>query len=332
MTLAPLKIRPLKTDDLEAVVAIDAGIAGRRRKAFFENRMEAALAEPKHFIFMACDHKGALQGYLQARLLEGEFGSSERVAALDNIGVASDRQGQGVGMALIEEFKAILRHKGVQRIDTQADWRNSAFLKFLSASGFQLSPRQVLEREVSQMNTVGEPTPDPYPVLESGDRDFSDSIGDEPGALARDMFVCRSLTAEDLPALIRIDRKVTGHEHAAYYERKVREVLNKPGVRVSMVAELDGQVVGFIMARVDYGEFDRIEPNAVLDSIAVNPELGHSLVGSALLSQLLLNLTGLRLETIRSEVDGGHLDVSRFLMKNGFAQSQQLVFSLLLQR
>ncbi|MBP8081101.1 MAG: hypothetical protein KAY12_02995, partial [Arenimonas sp.] len=63
------------------------------------------------------------------------------------------------------------------------------------------------------------------------------------------------------------------------------------------------------------------------DSVAVLPAVGHRLVGSALLSQLLVNLTGLRLETVRTEVDADHLDVMGFLLKNGFRQSQELVFS-----
>jgi len=65
----------------------------------------------------------------------------------------------------------------------------------------------------------------------------------------------------------------------------------------------------------------------VLDSVAVIPGLGHHLVGSALLSTLLGNLTSLRLEIIRTEVDPDHLDVLGFLLKNGFRQSQELVFS-----
>ncbi|MDT8320978.1 MAG: GNAT family N-acetyltransferase [Xanthomonadales bacterium] len=325
-TQAPLKIRPLEANDLDAVVAIDARIAGHRRPAFFEKRLEAALAEPKDFIYIACERDGALQGYLQARLLEGEYGSSHKVAALDNIGVEPDRQGEGLGKALLDEFKAILRHKGIPEITTQADWRNRDFLGFLSAAEFRLGPRQVLECEVGYLDTADRPATDPHPLLESGDRDFSDPNGDEQGSLARDSVNCRSLTADDLDALIRIDRKITGATHAAYYEQKVTEVLDESGIRVSMVAESDGEVVGFIMARVDYGEFDRVEPNAVLDIVAVNPAVAHRLVGSALLSQLLVNLTGLRLDTVRTEVDTEQLDVLGFLLKNGFRQSQRLAF------
>jgi len=327
-TKSSLKIRPLRTEDLRAVADLDARIIGRRRSAFFEKRVEAALAEPKHFIYIAGEINGALQGFLLARLLEGEYGSSEKAAALDSIGVEPASQGQGIGKALMEEFRTILRHKNIRKIETQADWRNSGFLKFLSAAGFRLAPRQVLEREVSYMDTAGEPVLDPFPLLQSGDRDFSDSSGDEAGSLARDMFNCRTLTEEDLPALIQIDRKITGCEHAAYYQRKVKEALSDSGIRVSMVAELGGKVVGFIMARVDYGEFDRIEPTAVLDSVAVNPAMGHHLAGSALLSTLLCNLATLRIDSVRTEVDTEHLDVLAFLIKNGFRQSQELAFSL----
>jgi ribosomal protein S18 acetylase RimI-like enzyme len=327
-TTATFELRPLQSADLAAVVDIDARIGGRRRTAFFEKRLEAALAEPKFFIYIACEQQGALQGYLHARLLEGEYGASENVATLDNMGVAPASQGRGIGKALMKEFEAILRHKGVGKIETQADWRNADFLKFLSAAGFRLAPRQVLEREVGFADTAGLQVADPYPLLESGDRDYSGSSGDQAGSLARDLVHCRSLTIADLPALVHIDSKLTGHRNTAYYERKVNEALNESGIRVSMVAELHGQVAGFIMARVDYGEFDRTEPTAVLDSIAVDPAEGHHLVGSALLSQLLANLTGLRLETIRTEVDATHLDVLGFLTRNGFHQSQELAFSL----
>jgi ribosomal protein S18 acetylase RimI-like enzyme len=130
-----------------------------------------------------------------------------------------------------------------------------------------------------------------------------------------------------MPMLIRIDKKVTGQDHSAYYERKVNEVLNESGIRVSLVGELDGQVVGFIMARVDYGEYDRTEPIAVLDTIGVHPDFGNKNVGSALLAQLLGNLATLRLDKIRTQVDADHFDVLSFLMKNGFYPSQELAFS-----
>ena len=47
ITLQRVAIRPLMRDDLNAVVAIDAAIGGRTRRAYFERRLDDALREPK---------------------------------------------------------------------------------------------------------------------------------------------------------------------------------------------------------------------------------------------------------------------------------------------
>ena len=53
------------------------------------------------------------------------------------------------------------------------------------------------------------------------------------------------------------------------------------------------------MARVGFGEFDRIEPAAVLGCIAVDPDYTHDLVGTASLFQLPANLLALQIEVVR---------------------------------
>jgi ribosomal protein S18 acetylase RimI-like enzyme len=319
--------RPLTGADLDRVVEIDAIIGGRKRRQFYEKRLDAALTEPKSFIYIGYDSYGSLHGFLQARLLEGEYGVRKPVAVLDNIGVEPGYQGQGIGQAMMQEFERILRHKDVTEIQTQADWRNQSIIGFLAKARFQLAPRQVLEREVSYMDTLESYETELPSAPDYKEVDFSDPSGDDAGALARDIVICRSLAADDLPALVRIHKRVTGSYQPRYYERKVKEVLDESGIRVSLVAELNQQVIGFIMARVDFGEFDRIEPTAVMDSIAVDPGFGHHQIGSALLSQLLANLATLRLDTIRTEVDSDHFDVLSFLMKNDFHTSQELAFS-----
>jgi ribosomal protein S18 acetylase RimI-like enzyme len=322
-TLTRISTRPLTENDFPAVVNIDAFNSGRRRPGFFEKRLLAAMAEPDYFIYIGHDVEGELKGYLLARLLEGEYGAKMPVAVLDAIGVEPSCKGLGIGRQLLQSFIEILEHKQIPEIHTEVDWRNTDFLNFLSAAGFLLAPKQILECEVGFVDTT----------LQGGDVtigkqeiDYSDPVGDEASALARDNVYCRTLMQEDLPALIRIDRHITGLDHSGYYQRKVREVVEETGIRVSMVAEIKGQICGFIMARVDFGEFDRTEPTAVLDTFGVDPAYGHQQVGSALLSQLLANLTSLRLEKIRTVVGADHFDILNFLMKNGFRTSQQVAF------
>jgi ribosomal protein S18 acetylase RimI-like enzyme len=200
-------------------------------------------------------------------------------------------------------------------------------LRFFAGTGFALAPRHILERDAAHLSDLEFADELIEEAGRLGDADdYSDEEGDQRGALARDIIPCRSMRESDLEAITKIDHRISGKDNRAYYERKMKEAFNESGVRVSLVAEQDDHVVGFAMARVDFGEFDRVEPVAVLDSIAVDPGYTHHLVGTALLSQLLANLAVLQIEVVRSESDAEHVDVLRFLQRNGFRKSQRLAF------
>jgi ribosomal protein S18 acetylase RimI-like enzyme len=319
--------RALVADDLERVIEIDSQHTGRRREGFYRKRLEAALEVPLGFVYLGYDAGAGLQGFLLARLQKGEYGTEDRSASLDAIGVDPAVATKGVGSTLLQALDRILLHKGVASIYSQAEWRNLSMLEFFAGTGFSLAPRLVLERNASGLSDF-QIVDDLIEASENlGDpNDYSDAEGDQPGALARDIIPCRAMRESDLDAIVKIDRKTTGKEHRGYYEQKMAEVFGESGIRVSLVAEQDDHVVGFVMARVDFGEFDRLEPAAVLDSIAVDPGYAHHLVGTALLSQLIANLSALQTETIRSEADADHHDVLQFLQHNGFSASQRLVF------
>jgi len=146
------------------------------------------------------------------------------------------------------------------------------------------------------------------------------------GPLARDRIPVRSMQASDLKALIAIDRRITGRDRTRYFERKLEEALHESDVRVSLVAELDGMPVGFIMARVDFGEFGHMEPAAIMDTIGVDPDYRDHGVGRALLSQLLVNLMTLRVEKIRTQLEWTDRELLGFLDRCGFRPSPQLCF------
>jgi ribosomal protein S18 acetylase RimI-like enzyme len=328
MTASKTKLttRPLTETDFDTVVKIDSKITGRERPGFFQKRLQAALEEPKHFLYIGCELDGVLKGFLMGRLLQGEYGLNKPFAVIDVLDVDPESQGSGLGRALSQAFGEILESKKIDEVRSQADWRNHSILRFFEKTGFKLSARHILEREVSYMptNTMDESE---YDDAELNEIDFSDEEGDQLGALARDPVFCRSLRADDLDTLIRIDRKIGNTDRSAYYERKVKEAMDETGIRVSLVAEIKGMVVGFVMARVDYGEFDRTEPIAVLDTIGVDPGFAHLHVGRALLAQLLGNLATLRLEKVRTEVGAEQIDLTAFLISNDFHPAQHLTFN-----
>jgi predicted N-acetyltransferase YhbS len=166
----------------------------------------------------------------------------------------------------------------------------------------------------------------PARIGDPAEIDYGKPAAPDFGPLARDRILVRALKESDLHALIGIDRRITGRDRSAYFQRQLEEALHESDVRVSLVAERDGGPVGFIMARVDFGEFGRMEPTAVMDTIGVDIEYRDQGVGRALLSQLLINLATLRIERIRTEIDWRDRDLLAFLDRCGFRPSQQLCF------
>jgi ribosomal protein S18 acetylase RimI-like enzyme len=152
MTDAPAEpgLRPLDARDLERIVEIDREHTGHSRRRFFEKRFEAAKSQPDDYVHIGAAGGGSLRGYAMARLLRGEFGREHVTAVLDAIGVEPGSRELGVGQALMEALIAALRGQGVGSLQSQADWANPALLRFFRNSSFELAPRLVLERSVTE--------------------------------------------------------------------------------------------------------------------------------------------------------------------------------------
>ena len=319
--MTDVQLRSLHRDDLDRVSGFETRITGHSRKGFLEKRFVAMAGSPDGFIACAAVLDGKLAGYAIARIQEGEFGATDAAAVLDVIGIDPDLQRKGIGKALLGEMERRMKARGIGTLRTQVDWGTPAMIRFFSSSGFLLAPAQVLERDTSplreEIREVGSAGADARSPVRAG--------GDYYEALSRDRVPVRSLKEGDLAAVVRIDRKLTACDRSAYYAAKLREMLTESGVRVSLVAEEDGFVVGFIMARVDFGEFGKVDKAAVLDTIGVHPGFAGSGVGHALLSQLFLNLATLKVETVLTQVSPENINLQRFLYSCGFHPSQRLV-------
>jgi ribosomal protein S18 acetylase RimI-like enzyme len=308
-------IRRLTPADLDRVIAIDRGITGQSRRGFFENRLAASLNEPRPFISLAFVEDGVVEGHVFAHMLDGEFGGRHPVAVLDAIGTSKSVRGHGGAHALMRDLQIAARGRGAHALRTQVVWSDEPMMHFLAAVGFRLGTRIVLDRRCAR--TDGEMHP-------------GDSAGDAGQDLSQDRIAVRSLTLADLPAVIRIDRTITSLDRTVYYKRKADEALRKNGVRLSMQAEIDGTPAGFIMARVDYGEFGQTETEAVLDTIGVDPEFFGQKVGTVLLMQLLWQLENLRVERVRTVVEWNNARLIAFFDRLGFTPTQNLTFALAL--
>jgi ribosomal protein S18 acetylase RimI-like enzyme len=322
-------IRPLARDDLAAVVAVDTALEGRSRRVYFERRLAAALREPRlHAQFAAVDARG-LAGYILARILEGEFGRRDLVLRLETVGVRSDVRGGGIGKRLLDALLGHAHRHSIGEVRTLARWNDHAMLRWLDRSGFVLAAERVLDCPVrggEYLPQRDDPVKAHQGEVSSVEIDYGAQSRNDFERFARDMAEVSAMAPGELPDIVRIDRAITGRNRTEYMQHKLAEAMMDSAIRVSLTARLDRIIAGFLMARVDLGDFGRTEPVAVLDTIGVEPDYAHQGVGHALLSQLFVNLGGLRVERVETSVAPRDFGLLGFFYDVGFAPSQRLAF------
>jgi len=150
MNESTIKIRLMKADDFDAVVAIDEKIIKASRPEYYEVKFEK-LFESKDYLpasLVAEVEDGTVVGFVMGELYMGEYGIFQEEARLDTIGVDPDYQHKGIGEQLINEFMEHLRNVGVKIINTLVDWNDSKMIHFFSANQFSPSKTINLERSL----------------------------------------------------------------------------------------------------------------------------------------------------------------------------------------
>ena len=149
MNESPIKIRLMKADDFDAVVAIDEKVVKASRRDYYKLKFEK-LVQSKDYVptSLVAVKDGTVVGYVMGELYIGEYGISQERATLDTIGVEPDYQHKGIGDQLINEFMAHLKSLGVQKINTLVDWNDSRLIHFFSANQFSPSKTINLERNL----------------------------------------------------------------------------------------------------------------------------------------------------------------------------------------
>jgi GNAT superfamily N-acetyltransferase len=304
-----LKVRRLARSDLDAVVQLDAALAGRTRRAYFERRLSAALRHPQLHLQFAVEQDGAHRGHALARVLEGEFGAARTALRLEVISVAPNAQGHGAGRALHEALEQEAAKRSIGEVRTVAAWRDHGTLQFLDRLGYALAPSLVVECALR--------TAAAEPPSEANDYE----------RLARDPADIGLLTARDLDDIVRIDCAITGRDRRGYLQNALDEALRESGVRISLAARQDGAMAGYIMARADLGDFNRTEPVAVIDTIGVAPECANQGVGRTLLAQLFDNLATVGIERVETIVAAANVELLGFFYAAGFAPGERLALA-----
>jgi ribosomal protein S18 acetylase RimI-like enzyme len=146
----------------------------------------------------------------------------------------------------------------------------------------------------------------------------------EEGVPETDTVLVRTMREDDLNAIVAIDAAATGRRRPRYFELMLQRAINQAGLQISLVAEVEDRVVGFVIGSLYYGEYGVVEPSASIDAVSVAPRFRGKKVGRALMRQLRLNLSALRITTLRTEVSWNNFDLLAFFRSQGFKPSTRL--------
>lgn len=133
----------------------------------------------------------------------------------------------------------------------------------------------------------------------------------------------RALKAEDLDAIVKIDEMVLGENRKDYWKRRL-ELMNSQSSQVSLVAELHGEVVGFILGDVSGWEFGVPETIGWMDTIGVAPAYQKRGVATALAHELIKNLKAIGVRTIYTLVSWDDWDLLQFFHAMGFTRGDMI--------
>jgi len=140
-------------------------------------------------------------------------------------------------------------------------------------------------------------------------------------------IVVRALRMDDVEAIIDIDAAGSKRRRPLYF-RSIFERTSYSPMQVSLVAEVEGVVAGYLLASVYYGEYGIAEPTASIDAIGVRPDLRRQHVAHELMEQLRSNLAALGVTTFRTEVSWTNFELLGFFRNEGFAPAARLCLEL----
>ena len=135
--------------------------------------------------------------------------------------------------------------------------------------------------------------------------------------------VMRVLRAGDLDAIVAIDAFASGEPRREYYERKVAGILNKnANINTSIVCEVDGKVVGFVMGYVFFGEFGIADSTATIDTLGVHPDFRNFGVAAEMLDQFMMNMKAAGVKKVYTLVNWDDFALEKFFKANKFVPSK----------
>ena len=133
-------------------------------------------------------------------------------------------------------------------------------------------------------------------------------------------MIIRPVEDLDLEDIAAIDERIGGEYRPAVWENRIVYYIRRDP-EISLVAEIDGKVAGFMLGEVRSGEFGLEEPTGWVEVLGVCPDHRGQSVGRRLAEEMWQRFRDRGAETVRTLVDEEMPGIAGFFEALGFARA-----------
>ena len=135
------------------------------------------------------------------------------------------------------------------------------------------------------------------------------------------------LGADDLEAVIAIDKALSGTSRRGFFEKRLAAALNEPGDFIYVGLREEKRLVGYALARLVEGEFGKPGARAMLDAIGVDANHQSEMAGHQLLTAVEDILRNKGVGELTSQVEWVNQNLLRFFANAGFTMAPRIVLT-----
>ena len=135
------------------------------------------------------------------------------------------------------------------------------------------------------------------------------------------------LDADDLEAVIAIDKTLSGISRRGFFEKRLAAALDEPGDFIYVGLREGKRLVGYALARLVDGEFGKPGARAMLDAIGVDANHKSEMAGHQLLSAVEEVLRNKGVGELTSQVEWKNQNLLTFIASAGFTMAPRIVLT-----
>ena len=133
--MEPAELRVLTMKDLDAVTEIDYVLLGRKRREYWERRLEST--ETSGVPSLTAEIDGKVIGFILGGVSGWEYGIPENIGWVDTLGVNKEFQKKGIATLLFKKMASLFKEVGVDTVYVFVNWKNRGLLQFFDRMGFK---------------------------------------------------------------------------------------------------------------------------------------------------------------------------------------------------